>query len=239
MSKRYGYMFIHLKQSCMPRKDFTEMENAVKSTTKKVVPPMVDKRVNKIAKKLVPLYVGEGLLLDRQKAQTDIAALVVEAVKKEQENLRAKLFISSVHDFQYQLYLKMKDDEQACNADLSLWWSLKLKFEKPAPPIVPCRNTVVLTRDHKDHYDDGARREGESNAKRQRTSEHGTYSMGKSSSKQVMDESNPSGQSTQEQLDEFDAWKDDFGTDNVEVPSKEVSPKILEEISGKIDEAQL
>ncbi|GKB16259.1 hypothetical protein Tco_0850182 [Tanacetum coccineum] len=91
MSRRYGYMFRHLKQSFMPRKDFTEMENTVKLTMKKVVPLMVDKRVNNIAKKIVPLYVAEGLLLDTQKAQTDIVALVTETVKKERENIRAEL----------------------------------------------------------------------------------------------------------------------------------------------------
>nr|GEW39024.1 hypothetical protein [Tanacetum cinerariifolium] len=91
MRRIYGYIFRHLKKSFMPRKDFTEMANTVKSTMKKVVPLMVDKRFNKIAKKLVPLYVAEGLLLDMQKAQTDIAALVTKAVKKEGENIRAEL----------------------------------------------------------------------------------------------------------------------------------------------------
>ncbi|GKE86351.1 hypothetical protein Tco_1560093 [Tanacetum coccineum] len=50
---------------------------------KKIVPSMVDKRVNKIEKKLIPLYVAEGLLLDMQKTQTKIVALVVEAINFE------------------------------------------------------------------------------------------------------------------------------------------------------------
>ncbi|GKD78540.1 hypothetical protein Tco_1341161 [Tanacetum coccineum] len=52
---------------------------------------MVDERVNEIAKKIVPLYVVEGLLLDRQKTQTDMANMIVEALQKERESLRAEL----------------------------------------------------------------------------------------------------------------------------------------------------
>nr|GEW35468.1 hypothetical protein [Tanacetum cinerariifolium] len=48
------------------------------------------------------------------------------------------------------------------------------------------------------HHDDDARPEGESHAKRQRMCEHKTYSVGDTSSEQVIDESNPSGLSTQE-----------------------------------------
>ncbi|GKC21928.1 hypothetical protein Tco_1024078 [Tanacetum coccineum] len=112
---------------------------------------------------------------------------------------------SSILDLQYQLYLKMKNDEQVCNVDLSIWWSLKIKFEKPIPPVAPCRIIVVCTRDHEDHHDDDARLEGESSAKRQRMFDHRTYSVGEFSSSQAIDESNPSGSRTQEQLDEFDA----------------------------------
>ncbi|GJV32572.1 hypothetical protein Tco_1392972 [Tanacetum coccineum] len=140
------------------------MADVVKSTMKKVIPLM-----------------------------TDIAALVVEVVKKERENIQAEF--------------SMQDDEQVCNVDLPIWWLLKIKFEKLAPLVAPCRLAVVRTRDHEDHHDDDARPEGES--------------------------------STQEQLDEFDAWMDDFGTDDDEVQSEEVSPELLKEISREVDEAQL
>ncbi|GJX41157.1 hypothetical protein Tco_0256147 [Tanacetum coccineum] len=149
------------------------MADAVKSTMKKVVPSMVDKIVNKIAKKLVLLYVAEGLLLDRQTTHTDMDTLIAEDVLKERETLRVEL-------------------------------SMQIKFEKPAPRVNPCRIAAVRTRDHEDHHDDDAHPKGESSAKRHKTSEHGTYSM-----------------------------------DDDQVPTEEVSPELLEEISGKVDEAQL
>ncbi|GJU00020.1 hypothetical protein Tco_1110358 [Tanacetum coccineum] len=98
----------------------------------------------------------------------------------------------------------------------------KIKFEKPTPLVVPYRLTNFYTRDHEDHNDDDdAHPEMESSAKRQRTSKYGTYIVGESSFEQVINESNPS------------------GLDDDEVPSKEVSLELLEEISREVDEAQL
>ncbi|GKA82556.1 hypothetical protein Tco_0789304 [Tanacetum coccineum] len=159
----------------MSRKDFTEMADAVKSTMKKIVPSMVDKRVNKIANNLVPLYVAEGLFLDREKTQTHMATLVAKDVDLFLRNYMSNNILHVHHT-------------KAASSS-----SIKIKFEILAPPVAPCRIASVRTRDHEDHHDDDARPEGESSAKRQRTSEHGTYLVGESSSEQGMDESNPSG----------------------------------------------
>nr|GEY04289.1 hypothetical protein [Tanacetum cinerariifolium] len=128
MCRRYGYMFRHLKQSFMPKKDFNEMADIVKSTMKKVIPLMVDKRVNKFAKKLVPLYVAKGLLLYKQKDQTEISSLVAQAVDSFLRDYMStntlhvhptKPASSCVYDLQYHMYLKMKDDDQVRK---SIWW---------------------------------------------------------------------------------------------------------------------
>ncbi|GJY31278.1 hypothetical protein Tco_0414773 [Tanacetum coccineum] len=169
------------------------MEAGLKSTMKKVLLSMVDKRVNEIANKTMSLYVAEGLLLDRKKTQTDMENMIVEALQKERESLQAELSM--------QINNVMKDDEQVRNADLSIWWSMKIKFKKPA---TPCQIVAVCTRDHDDHHDDDAHPEGKSSAKRQKTSQHGTYLIGESSSEQAMnDEPNP------------------LGSDDDEVPTKE------------------
>ncbi|GJS03441.1 hypothetical protein Tco_0319949 [Tanacetum coccineum] len=165
MSRRYGYMFRHLKQSFMPRKDFNEMVDTVESMMKKVILSMVDKRVNEFIEKLVPSYVVEGLLLDKQKDHTNIVALVDSFLRDYilTNTLHVhptKAASSSIHDLQYQLYLNMKDDEQVLK---SIWWSLKIKFEKPTPSVAPYRIATVRTRDHEYHHDDDARPKGESN----------------------------------------------------------------------------
>nr|GEU90086.1 hypothetical protein [Tanacetum cinerariifolium] len=56
---------------------------------------------------------------------------------------------------------------------------------------------LIRNRDHEDHLDDDARPERESSAKRQRTSEHSTYTRGESSS-QTMKEPNSSSSGAQE-----------------------------------------
>ncbi|GJW33699.1 hypothetical protein Tco_0053731 [Tanacetum coccineum] len=126
---------------------------------------------------------------------------------------------SSSQDLQHQLYLIMKDDEQLLNADLSIWLSLNIMFEK-ITTATPCRTSTICPRDYEDHQEN-ARLEGESSAKRQKTFEYGTYTVGESSSEQPMDqEPNPSGSGTQEQLDKFNAWMDGLGTDDDEVPAE-------------------
>ncbi|GKE69946.1 hypothetical protein Tco_1528018, partial [Tanacetum coccineum] len=174
-------------KSFILRRNFNEMANTLKAMFKEVVPLMVYKRVKKIAKRLVSLYV----------VTNDVAKTVPSRVYSFLQDYMSNNILhvhptraasSSIQDLKYQLYLKMKDDEQVY---------------------------------HEDHDDDDAHPEGESSAKRQRTSEYGTYIVGESSFEQVINESNPS------------------GLDDDEVPSKEVSPELLEEISREVDEAQL
>ncbi|GJR21206.1 hypothetical protein Tco_0969733 [Tanacetum coccineum] len=190
-------------------------------------PKTGSEQVNEIAKNTVPLYVAEGLLLDKQKSQADVAAMVVEVdlfLKNYMTNNILHVHpthapTSSAQDLQYQM---MKNDEKLQRDDLSIWWSLKIKFDKSVPSATPCRTAAICPKDHDDHHNN-AQPEGENSVKRRKTSKHRTYSIGESSSEQAMDqESNPSGLGTQEQLDEFDARIDGFGTDDDEVPNEEV-----------------
>nr|GEU87664.1 mitochondrial import receptor subunit TOM6 homolog [Tanacetum cinerariifolium] len=54
MSRRYGYMFRHLKQSFMPRKDFGTINKGVHATLKEVVSKMVDHNTNDFMKNNLP-----------------------------------------------------------------------------------------------------------------------------------------------------------------------------------------
>ncbi|GJV45672.1 hypothetical protein Tco_1430208 [Tanacetum coccineum] len=194
----------------MPRKSFHQLSRHLQSTMEEVLPSMVGDRVNEITKKTISLYVVEGLLLDKQKSQVDVAIMIVEALKKECENLRAEITLQVTNAITNSIPLRF-------DSFLRNYMSnniLHIKFEKPAPFAAPYRTAIIRTRDHEDHQDVDARPEGESSAKRQKTSEH-------------------------EQLDKFDAWMDSFGTNDDEVPTKEVSPEIIEEMSKEIDEAQL
>ncbi|GJZ98211.1 hypothetical protein Tco_0670664 [Tanacetum coccineum] len=104
----------------------------------------------------------------------------------------------------------------------------------PSPTISP-RNLSTLDDPH-----DDAHPEGENSAKRQKTSEYEAYVSGESSSGQVnVEEPGPSTSGNQEQDDEFDFWTDSYASDDDEIPTKQVTQDIMEEISLTIDEAKL
>nr|GEU93538.1 hypothetical protein [Tanacetum cinerariifolium] len=82
--------------------------------------------------------------------------------------------------------------------------------------------------------------EGENDAKRQKTSEHGTYVFGESSHGQDNEsEPGPSTSSNQEQSDDFDFWMDSDATDDDELPTKKVSQELMDKMSQTVYEAKL
>ncbi|GKB60860.1 hypothetical protein Tco_0917046 [Tanacetum coccineum] len=118
---------------------------------------------------------------------------------------------SSIHDLQYQLYLKIKDDEQARNAELSIWWPLKIKFEKPTPLLHLVELLMFALDNMKTIMMMMLLLRGRAVRKYK-----GCLNM------------------------EHIQWANrHLNKNNDEVHSKEVSPELLEEISRKIDEAQL
>ncbi|GJS80657.1 hypothetical protein Tco_0730538 [Tanacetum coccineum] len=57
--------------------------------------------------------------------------------------------------------------------------------------------------------------------------------MGESSLYHTMDESTPSGSGAKELLEDFDAWLNEQGIDDDEVPTEEVSSELLAEVSER------
>ncbi|GJY67739.1 hypothetical protein Tco_0470721 [Tanacetum coccineum] len=151
----------------------------------------------------------------------------------------AQVQSSSVPEQQHQLYLAMKADPLLQQQDIAIWLALQMKFEKTRVPQTACRSFAVRTRDQDDPHDD-SHPEGENSAKRQKTSEYEAYVSGESSSGQVnVEEPGPSTSGNQEQDDEFDFWTDSYASDDDEIPTKQVTQDIMEEISLTIDEAKL
>ncbi|GKC83181.1 hypothetical protein Tco_1138898, partial [Tanacetum coccineum] len=83
----YGLLFGHLTKTFMLKKNFNQLSAMLYEALKEMLPSMVNKEANKIAKMTVPIYVAKGLLLERQKIQADVAAMIFEAIKKERDNL--------------------------------------------------------------------------------------------------------------------------------------------------------
>ncbi|GJR09733.1 hypothetical protein Tco_0792385 [Tanacetum coccineum] len=168
--------------------------------------------VHATLKKVVPSMVDKTLNYIMKK---NLPKIVADRIRSERQKFQNDLVTLVTHDM--------------ANTVPS-----QIKFEKHVPLVKPCRITAVRTRDHEDHHNDNAHPEGESSAKRQKTSEHETYTTGESSSPQAMNESTPFSSGTQEQREDFDAWQDGQGTNDDEVPDEEVSSELLEGVFGKV-----
>ncbi|GKA45766.1 hypothetical protein Tco_0738562 [Tanacetum coccineum] len=162
----------------------------------------------------VPVYFAEGLISGRKrlKKRRNVDASVRSYMSGHILHVHpAQVQSSSVPEQQHQLYLAMKADPLLQQQDIAIWLALQMKFEKT-----------------------------QNSAKRQKTSEYEAYVSGESSSGQEnVEEPGPSTSGNQEQDDEFDFWTDSYASDDDEIPTKQVTQDIMEEISLTIDEAKI
>ncbi|GJS72448.1 hypothetical protein Tco_0705289 [Tanacetum coccineum] len=280
---RYTYLFEHLKERFLSRKSFDTLADHLQEVMVESLPTMVDTHIKEQVKKQVPeqvrdqvpVYVAEGLIMERQKTKEEMERMIAKAILQERGNIQAEIssqiqkaidhhipsqvdasvrsYMSghilhvhpaqtqtlSVPEQQYQLYLSMKDNPQLQQQDIAIWLALQMKFENLQVPQTTCRPSAVRPRDQDDPHDD-AHPEGENSAKRQKTSEYEAYVSGESSSGQVNEEERgPSTSGNQEQEDDYDFWTDSYASDDDEIPTKQVSQDIMEEVSLTIDEAKL
>ncbi|GKD43991.1 hypothetical protein Tco_1268636 [Tanacetum coccineum] len=70
----------------------------VEETLKEVVPKMVNETTNQNMKDNLPMVVIEGIGLEREKTKADIASMVADVVRKEQECTRVKLSLQVSND---------------------------------------------------------------------------------------------------------------------------------------------
>ncbi|GKE78682.1 hypothetical protein Tco_1544802 [Tanacetum coccineum] len=221
----------------MPRKSFNTLADNLHDVMVETLPTMVDKHIKEQVMKQVPeqvrnqvpVYVAEGLILERQKAKDETERLIAKAILQERGNIQAQIStqienaIANVIPSQvdasvyqkYQMYLAMKADPQLKQQDIAIWLALQMKFERNTVPQTLCRTPVVRPR-YQDDLHDNAHPEGENSVKRQKTSEYEAY-----------------------QEDDYDFWIDSYASDDDEIPIKQVSQDIMEEVSLTIDEAKL
>ncbi|GJT44452.1 hypothetical protein Tco_0953167 [Tanacetum coccineum] len=222
---RYTYLFKHLKARFLSRKSFDTLVDHLQEVMVESLPTMVDTHIKEQVKKQVPeqvrdqvpVYVAEGLILERQKTKEEMERMIAKAILQERGNIQAE--ISS----QIQ---KTIDNHIPSQVDASV-------------PQTTCRTSAVRPRDQDDPHDD-AHPEGENRAKRQKTSEYEAYVSGESSSGQVnKNEQGPSTSGNQEQEVDYDFWTESYALNDDEIPTKQMSQDIMKEVSQTIDEAKL
>ncbi|GJU97374.1 hypothetical protein Tco_1326645 [Tanacetum coccineum] len=132
----------------------------------------------------------------------------------------------------------MKDDPQLRQQDIAIWLALQMKFEILQVPQTTCRTPVVRLKDQDNPHDD-AHPEGKNSAKRQKTSEYEAHVTGESSGQVNEKEQGQSSLGNKEQVDDYNFWTESYASDDDEIPTKQVSQDIMEEVSLTIDEAEL
>ncbi|GJU95837.1 hypothetical protein Tco_1320593 [Tanacetum coccineum] len=217
----------------MARTKFNVLAQHLQEIMEESLPKMVDDPVKELTKTQVPIYVAEGLIMERQQNQADVAKMIADTLQQHCENIQAGNYMfghilhvhptqanhASAQEQQYQLYLTMKDNPQLQHDDLPIWLAVKIKFEGFHVSNTPYRSSTVRLRDQDNPHDD-AHPEGENSAKRQKTSEHGTYVFGESSSGQANKSyQSPSTSGNQEHLDDFHFWTNTYAIDDDELLS--------------------
>ncbi|GJR03124.1 retrovirus-related pol polyprotein from transposon TNT 1-94 [Tanacetum coccineum] len=91
----YGYFFAHLRARFMPRKSFDTLADNLHDVMVETLPTMVDKHIKEQVpeqvRNQVPVYVAEGLILERQKAKEEMKRLIAKAILQERGNIQAQI----------------------------------------------------------------------------------------------------------------------------------------------------
>ncbi|GJW58401.1 hypothetical protein Tco_0105132 [Tanacetum coccineum] len=75
----------------MPIRNFNEIAQRLQDIMIDSLPKMVDDRIKKLLKTQVPLHVTQGLILERQQSQADVAKMIADAIQHEYENLHSEI----------------------------------------------------------------------------------------------------------------------------------------------------
>ncbi|GJW47099.1 hypothetical protein Tco_0078745 [Tanacetum coccineum] len=202
------------------------VDTHIKEQVKKQVPEQVRDQV--------PVYVAEGLILERQKTKEEMERMIAKAILQEQRIYKLKFppnsksYDNRIHsqvDLQYEVYMSGQifmspSSKHRTTSVPKQQYQLYLSM-KDNPQLQTRHSYMVGTPDEK-------------------TFEYKAYVSGESSSGQVNgEERGPSTSGNQEKVDDYDFWTDSYASDDDEIPMKQVSQDIMEEVSLTIDEAKL
>nr|GEV44970.1 integrase, catalytic region, zinc finger, CCHC-type, peptidase aspartic, catalytic [Tanacetum cinerariifolium] len=155
---------------------------------------------------------------DEEEEEEEITDEVYELKRREKwKNVEEKLFVTLADHLHEEMADSLptmvdkhiKEQIQQQQQDITIWLALQLKFKRLQVPQTTCRTPAIRLRDQDDPHDDA----------------------------------HPKGEKVQsgnqEQADDYDFWTDSYASDDDEIPTKQVSQDIMEEVSLNVDEAKL
>ncbi|GJU39577.1 hypothetical protein Tco_1192534 [Tanacetum coccineum] len=90
----------------MPRKKFNVLDQHLQEIMEESLPKMVDDRVKELTKTQVPVYVAQGLIMERQQSQADVAKMIEEQYKKNARIFR-QIFLGKLTMLSLTIFLLM------------------------------------------------------------------------------------------------------------------------------------
>ncbi|GKC20986.1 hypothetical protein Tco_1023136 [Tanacetum coccineum] len=197
---RYGYLFAHLRERFMPRKSFDTLADNLHDVMVESLPDIVDKHVKKQVmqqvpeqvRNQVPVYVAEGLILERKKAKEETERLIAKAILQERGNIQAQ--ISTQIENAIANVIPSQVDASVRN------YIAKVAETSGVKSLCIWRVIIWIS---------------------------------------FQEEQAPSTSGNQEQDDDFDFWTNSYASVDDEIPTKQVSQNIMEEVSLTIDETKL
>ncbi|GJS44474.1 hypothetical protein Tco_0569517 [Tanacetum coccineum] len=99
LTGRYTYLFEHLKERFLSRKSFDTLADHLQEVMVESLPTMVDTHIKEQVKKQVPeqvrdqvpVYVAEGLIMERQKTKEEMERMIAKAILQERGNIQAEI----------------------------------------------------------------------------------------------------------------------------------------------------
>ncbi|GKB00917.1 hypothetical protein Tco_0828961 [Tanacetum coccineum] len=137
----YTYLFGHLKERFLSMNSFDTLADHLQEVMVESLPTMVDTHIKEQVKKQVPeqvrdkvpVYVAEGLIMERKKTKEEMERMIAKAILQERGNMQAE-----------NLYKLIK--QLTIHSFLTIWLALQMKFENLQVPQTTCRPSVVRQR---------------------------------------------------------------------------------------------
>ncbi|GKB00461.1 hypothetical protein Tco_0828454 [Tanacetum coccineum] len=222
---RYTYLFEHLKERFLSRKSFDTLADHLQEVRDQV-----------------PVYVAEGLIMERQKTKEEMERMIAKAILQERGNIQAEIssqiqkaidhHIPSQVDASVRSYMSghILHVHPAQTQTLSVpeqQYQLYLSM-KDNPQLQQQDIAIWLALQMKFENLQVPQTTCRPSAVRPRDQDD------------PHDDAHPEGEnSNQEQEHDYDFWTDSYASDDDEIPTKQVSQDIIEEVSLTIDEAKL
>ncbi|GJS30479.1 hypothetical protein Tco_0491099 [Tanacetum coccineum] len=231
----------HLKKRFIPRTSSDQLADNLHDVMMETLPSLVKEKVTEQVKKEVPaqvrdqvsVYLEEGLILERKTTKEETERLISKAILQERGRMQAHISthiqnaidnaIPSLVDTSVRIYMSGH-----------ILYVHPAQVQSSSVPEQQHQLYLAMKADPLDQDDphDNAHPEGENSAKRQKTLEYEAYVSGESSSGQVnVEEPGPSTSGNQEQDDEFDFRTILMLSEMIDIPTKQVTQDIMEEIS--------